>query len=339
VSLWADWMEQPEAVPLDADGGWRSNPLPPGRYTIAATCSHAAFGPLELSLDGGAELDLGLNLGGGTPLVMTLLDARGRVVARPDTLRAVRSHPKLSVGASAVEREDGTQVIHALSAGKWVIEAEVRDPPGHVEQTIELPRDQLTLRAGPLASIDIALRRGGKPTEPPRVTVQRADDPSGQRSVIFEPFRDETRGKLRVPPGRYELLVQTEHGYTYFYVDAPGGKTTRVDIGLAGKATRGGRVLWADGSPVVRGGLDITDRPDGGAPLRHGAWSFTDDQGRYGIDGLPPGTYSLTLGERSVVVSADAGTSRVVPGPPGRWLLPPGTGGKIVIDALNSDTR
>lgn len=97
----------------------------------------------------------------------------------------------------------------------------------------------------------------------------------------------------RLPSGEYEVTMTTPDGYTATgpvsrTEDVDATDVANVDFELARSGAFAGVVRTDDGAPVS--GVVITVGTDEGSQQL-----TTDADGSYGLDGLPPGTYTLTV--------------------------------------------
>ncbi|SEQ86170.1 MSCRAMM family protein [Microlunatus flavus] len=108
---------------------------------------------------------------------------------------------------------------------------------------------------------------------------------------------DDGRYRFEVAPGRYRVevdrienvrTVATVPGFRSRVLRLGTGRATRLDLASTGAATLEGRVT-AHGEPVAEQFVAITD--DRG---RFAAGVVTDADGRYGLDALKPGRYTLS---------------------------------------------
>lgn len=146
-----------------------------------------------------------------------------------------------------------------------------------------------------------------------------APERTPERAAVARATTDyEGRYRLTgVPPGRYTLVAvapamvgpnEGMFGETGKAVTISEGETVeKIDIALARGGVITGRVTDADGAPVIgqRINLSLADKTQQGRrSSSFNPFMFeTDDRGVYRLYGLPPGRYTVSVGESSENIS------------------------------------
>lgn len=181
---------------------------------------------------------------------------------------------------------------------------------------------QSTDSKAPLGSISGQVTKDGKPA--PGVTVVLAPPDTGGRADARTSTDEAGRFELtHVPAGRYSIRALAPAFVVPRYeMPAPPGKVINlaagervegIDIALTRGGVITGKVIDANGQPLVQENIQLTRLIESGQKSRlHVAYSFmfpTDDRGVYRLFGLPPGRYIVSVGldERSGYVRAGTG--------------------------------
>lgn len=308
---------------VDYEGRFRIEGVPAGEWTLVAVLSDglpAAQEPLTVApgqREASVDIDLGADKAslrgririGGEPAASAYLSLAGK-----DT--AARGFGRTDHQGRFEVRglEDGTyeMEIFQLASGQTRVETvEVR---GDTEIDLDIE----------VSSVSGVVIADGEPVERARVEIERAD----AAPVVRQPVRTDPAGRFRiarVAAGTYRLRASAE-GY------APGEATVTVEdtTPLTGVEIRlqpaGGLVLevrGAYGTPpeqvrvaALEPGRVASpgDLPaNGGPPTVYAMRRPVREEGRVRLDGLPPGSWDLLVGDgRSAVVRRRV-TS---PGPP-----------------------
>lgn len=210
--------------------------------------------------------------------------------------------------------QDGAYVFDEVPAGEHAVE--VTPPPGFTidvpsvpivvpensEEPIEVP--DLVLVENPTLTGTVATNGEGLPGV--TVTAETADAPpvttvtDGDGVYTFE----------RIPEGEYTISITVPEGFiatgpTSFVQDVTDDVEADTEFELARPGAIDGTVTTDTGAPV--GGVAVTiDGPDGPLQLT------TDAQGNYGLGGLPPGTYTISVVAPSGSVIVGSPTRTVV---------------------------
>lgn len=157
------------------------------------------------------------------------------------------------------------------------------------------PKDPVTLFG--------EVRHGGAPVAGAFVTLM-ADGGGGMEAMKF--VRSDSSGQYRTDlrqPGRYLLTVQKlggagEQQTISRSVDVPQTREHRFDIDLPGGGVRG-RVVDPEGAPAAKARVTLfIDGPVSNSSMFGEQYSevTTDTEGRYALDWLKPGTYTVAVG-------------------------------------------
>lgn len=311
----------------DGDGHYRLGGLDPGptRFTV----EHPEYRRLVREHEvapGHAGVDFQLRRGG--EIVGRVVDSEGRgvagarVTARPPS----EGYSTLDTGRSVATAADGRFRIAGLSEGSYTVGAE---KAGYAAAQTERP---IALGDGPAAPVELRLTRGVSVAG--RVLGLGFDELSRVRIVGLQPQRPtppaaaeaDYEGRYRLPglrPGDWTVIARVDDGGKTVHESVhlePGAGEVRLDLDFGGGLTLSGR--------VVRGAAPVS-----GAEIQasaettlSGAWTETDQGGRFLLEGLDPGLYTLEVsapsggpahrrrielsGDRDLVVELDEATVR-----------------------------
>ncbi len=157
------------------------------------------------------------------------------------------------------------------------------------------PKDPVTLFG--------EVRHGGAPVAGAFIVLM-ADGSGGMEAMKF--VRSDGAGQYRTElrqPGRYMLTIQklgeaAEQQTVSRSVDVPQTREHRFDIDLPGGGVRG-RVLQPDGQPAAKARVTLfIDGPVKNSTMfgEHYSEITTDTDGRYALDWLKPGEYTVAVG-------------------------------------------
>jgi hypothetical protein len=189
--------------------------------------------------------------------------------------------------------DSGAFVIRGVPPGRVYMSVEVNGRR-QMRKTLNMPADSdLTVRFDFPRGVRLSGRitHGGLPLRdvpvapvPPRGTQPIVDLysalTSSEGSYVIED----------VPAGKYMLMIDgfqagpvDVSGDTVFDFDVPGGQLT-------------GRVLETGGEPMM--GAAVYAWPVEGNAVQRPMWSASDDLGKFTVDGLEPGEFTLTVYKR-----------------------------------------
>jgi carboxypeptidase family protein len=234
------------------------------------------------------------------------------------SVHARRPYPLSPGGRSAVTGPDGAFRIQDLAPARYLVTAELPAPEDEDPYT-GAPRDLKAIAAverGATARVELRARAPGGPTV--RGRVFRAGEPVVRARVSLstripgeEEFPSSSSRRPNpsmtaedgsyeirdVPPGQATLsVIQLRHEARRFSLTIPEAGELVFDVHLPDlpAGVIAGRVVRAsDGSPL-RGASVSAHRVDGGSPVSGGS-TATDEDGKYRIEGLSAGRYSVRV--------------------------------------------
>ncbi|HYN43420.1 MAG TPA: carboxypeptidase regulatory-like domain-containing protein, partial [Thermoanaerobaculia bacterium] len=284
-----------ETAATDAAGRFRFDHLSPGRFTLRASVPGQTTEPVEAVLvSGESKDDVTLVLAGGATI-------RGVVSGLPDAQRAgvnVNASGPREYWASVRTGAGGRFELTGAPAGTISLRATAGDfLSGSTRSAI----GSVTLAEGQKeAEAEIVfegtgtlsghITRGGPPVADARVFV------GGNRGVFSASARTDESGSYRIEgivPGDYTVNVQAAVG---------GGRAVSKEIRIDGEASLDVELPMARLFGIVVDGSTkqpladarVTATPDGSASGRPG-FATSDSNGRFFVDDVEPGAYTLTL--------------------------------------------
>ncbi len=308
---------------VDYEGRFRIEGVPAGEWTLIAVLSDglpAAQEPLTVApgqREASVDIDLGADKAslrgririGGEPAASAYLSLAGQDTAARGFGRADHQ------GRFEVRGlEDGTYEMEIVQLASGQTRVETVEVRGDTEIDLDIE----------VSSVSGVVIADGEPVERARVEIERTDTAPNVR----QPVRTDPAGRFRIASlvaGTYRLRASAE-GY------APGEATVTVEetTPLTGVEIRlqpaGGLVLevrGAYGAPPeeVRVAALEPGRaaspgdlpPNGGPPTVYSMRRPVGEEGRVRLDGLPPGSWDLLVGDGRSAVTRRRVTS---PGPP-----------------------
>jgi len=303
----------------DAQGRFRFEHLPAGRYVLRSDAPGAQMSRRELDFRGEAvSLEIGL-----APARLLKIRFEGL----PPALAGSEVEVRLRSGA-------GTAIVAGVPDERGELEGEA-PPPGDYRVTVsgdvavENGDARFRVPEGDVPALVLAVARGAR-------VEGRVDPPAEGLRVTIGPVEAETdeAGNYAlavVPKGTHPLRVQLprregedrDHvsyapAFDVGTIDVPGSGALRRDIALPGRATLHGRIDLAvpryEGAEPARGlgegsaGAVVVLETDDGDRV---ALTDTDEDGRFEIPFVSPGSYRLCVSTGGVM---DAECRRVAVG-------------------------
>ncbi len=324
-----------ESTATDASGRFRFDHLSPGRYTLSASVPGQSTEPVEAVLAGSeSKEDVTLVLAGGATI-------RGVVSGLPDAFRAgvnvSASGPK-EYWASARTAADGRFELTGAPAGTIALRAtagdflsgSTRSANGSVtiaEGQKEAESEVVFEGSGALSG---RVSRGGQPVAQARVLV------GGRNAGTGGTGRTDESGAYRVEglePGDYNVSVQPGSG---------GGRGVSKEVRIDGEASADFDLPMASLFGYVVDGATkqpladarVTAALDGSAAGRTG-YATTDSNGRFSMEDLEPGAYTLTLRRSSYQEARDSAPATEAGGDAGTIEMTRGEGLALkVVDGI-----
>lgn len=284
-----------ESATSDASGRFRFDHLSPGRYTLAASVPAQSTDPVEaVVVAGESKDDVVLVLAGGATI-------RGVVSGLPETLRAgvgVSASGPRDFRASARTGADGRFELSGAPAGTISLRAVAGDLLSGATRfsgaSVTIAEGQKEAEAEIVfegtGALSGRVTRGGSPVSDARLFV------SGQKGGSSGSGRTDENGAYRIEgltSGDYTVNVQAVAG---------GGRGVSKDIRVDGEASldvelpmaRLFGVVVDSSSKQPLADVRVTANLDGGTSGRPG-FASSDSNGRFFVDDVEPGTYTLSL--------------------------------------------
>jgi protocatechuate 3,4-dioxygenase beta subunit len=288
-----EFMRVMDGTGSDGSGYYRLEGLAPGKVSVEAT--HDDYPRTVRDLDAGPGLNsLDLQFEGGHEVSGQVVDADGGPVPNA-AVRLVLGGRFWGGGPETIAGADGAFVLPGVQDGSyrlWVDAAGFASSPGE---------EKVTVAGGPVQGLRVRLDPGGtiagkitglEPELFAEVGV-RADGATfggfgGGGDVDYE-------GNYRLRnlrPGTYAVIASLARSGKQARGTVtlePGAQEVRLDLVFGTGLTLSGR--------AVQGELPITGATIflEGVGIDHSGWNETDPDGKFVIEGLEPGTYSLSL--------------------------------------------
>jgi hypothetical protein len=311
----------------DAQGRFRLSGLEPGqRLIVARRNDWAESEPLAVAIEADEEVDdVVLAVRRGGRILGTVYDASGKPAAGSTLQAQFSSDPLLQLFSQSDAR--GEFVFAALPPGDWNVIHLPGQSPGAGEDpgadlmsmlsdmkmasalVVDGEDSTVVLGAPPKDPVVIfgVIRHGGQPVAGALVSLiadGAASGGGGMESMKF--MQTDGSGRYRTQlrqPGRYVFNVQKlgeggEQQTVSRALDVPQTSEHEFNIELPGGAIRG-RVLDLDGAPAARARITLSiDGPVANATLlgEHYSEITTDSEGRYSLDWLSAGVYTVAAG-------------------------------------------
>jgi hypothetical protein len=282
----------------DGDGGYQIGGLAPGPIHLAAT--HGVFGRAARDfevLPGENRLDFELR--GGRKISGNVVEPSGAPAAGARVwIRPAAGGPAPPAVASEA---DGSFLFDGLTPGDYRIEA-MKDGTGRTREPLAVPigdgsRDGLVLELQRTGSIRGRID-GLNVDELAQVRVS-----AGWGAGIGEVSHDGSYRISDLPPGTWRVVAELPRT----------GRRAEGEVALDPEIGDADLDLDFGSGLALSGTVRRNGRPYSGAALRlegsgsPPAWSETDPQGRFRLEGLQPGSYSLEISDyRTGLVQARA---------------------------------
>ncbi len=309
----------------DAQGRFRLSGLEPGqRLIVARRNDWAESEPLAVVIEAEEEVvDVVLAVRRGGRILGTVYDARGKPSTGSTVQAQFTSDPLLQLFSQSDAR--GEFEFAALPPGDWNVIHLPGQSPGAGEDpgadlmsmlsdmkmasalVVDGEDTTVVLGAPPKDPVVIfgEIRHGGEPVAGAFVSlIADGAEGGGMESMKF--MQTDAQGRYRTQlrqPGRYVFNVQKlgeggEQQTVSRALDVPQASEHEFNVDLPGGSIRG-RVLDLDGAPAVRARVTLSiDGPVANATLlgEHYSEITTDSEGRYSLDWLSPGVYTVAVG-------------------------------------------
>jgi len=290
-----------DATHSDAEGAFVIENVAEGLYNLRIEAS--GFAPAEVP---GLEIPAGDGLVDlGTVVVETGVRVEGRVVDpddRPVAGARIRAVPQGSGwGNRRNQPFEGTTdaaghfAFGDLRRGERV--SLLAEKPGYAKgqlEGVEVPTEEpVEIVLEPAARVSGTVKDPeGRPVEGARVAVDVSGGRGWGLSRSSDPTRTDAEGRFTladVPPGDVTLQADAEgylrDGLLHLRVE-PGARVEDVEITLTPGATVLGRVVGPDGEPLPEARVSLLEEA---RRFGFGGSARTDGDGRYRLEGVPPG--------------------------------------------------
>jgi protocatechuate 3,4-dioxygenase beta subunit len=326
--------DEVEAI-TGTDGSFEIPGLESRAYRIAV--QHPNYSPSQSKIDVPLDQDppeLIVKLSCGGSLTGIVRDAR----RQPLVGVTVIAFPRTSVAGgttSAMTGPDGRYTMEELAPGDYAV-MRAPEPRDLARSKVDPPSSRpVNIKEGEVTVFDLdesaaialtgRILRGGRPVADAQLMLRRDRGPGDTLSSEVEVTRSDADGRYRVnldKPGSYGAAVRGDSSggsLSLSRIVIPDEPSPNVDILLpSGRIT--GRVVGAQGKPLS--GITVSHLR-GASPRAPGAGlpmgAVTEADGTFSIDGLEPGSWTLTAtaaGYRTsnsppVVVTEDGSSSPV----------------------------
>lgn len=279
----------------DGDGYYMLDGLGPGQTSIEATAEGSPRAVRDIELKPGSNV-LDLQFQGGQDVAGRVVDESGQGVPRADVRLPSSTSPW--GGASAVTAEDGSFRLTGVMDGDYQLTASAS---GYAA-TAPVP---VTVSGQPVAGLEVRLAAGGvitgsiagaAPEDLPNMTVLAFRSGMGRNSLAGTPDASGVYRVEHVAPGDWVVnaLLSSPDGSQRTArgtVTLPEGQAeAQLDLKFDAGFALTGRVVL--GSAAVPGAWVAVQGPG-----RGGAGVQTDMDGRFRVDGLQKGSYTIMVNQ------------------------------------------
>lgn len=186
---------------------------------------------------------------------------------------------------------DGAFEVEKLRAGTYTVVVEAEKGAAKAKETGVALGSKVKLEIAALAAIHGVVTRAGGKVDDVTVEVEGPTDRS-KRAHAGE-FRID-----RLEPGKYEVTARTADGFAQTEVEIATGDDVEVKLALAGLGKLRGKLVDGTGEPIA--GMTVMVQSEKGGESAKAVFSMltgrgpkTDDQGRFEVDEVPPGSGEL----------------------------------------------
>jgi hypothetical protein len=309
LTLWPEAFTFGQRLTADSqavtgtDGRFQLSHVPAAMNTLLVNPPppYASRNFLKVSPAVNSVADLGdIVLDSGSTILLTVLRADGTAVPKATVeCRVWRTWELVGTGTTS---DDGKCTFPGLPNADSLL---VAAPALQLQTTLDLQLDEtreVTLREG-TGAVHGTVTQHGRGVHA-YVTVSRGDPNSPDHD--WKTFHSEMSGAYSVSglsPGPWQVqAVIPDHGEqtTIKYTTIAEHVDTQLDLEIPGASIHG-RVLDDTDKPVYAAQVFVTSNWNDGNPLAGdtGVSSLTNSDGEYLLDGLEPGTYSLSASHAS----------------------------------------
>lgn len=275
-------------VASDGDGRYRLPEVPPGLRTLVAQSDDGGRAALEIEVKAG-ENSLDFHLEGGFTLSGTVVDERDQPVGGARVALVAYEAQLPGRPRQAISAADGGFTLRGVGKGRMSF---VASAPGYADATlgplpVEGPRDDLVFRLTQGGGLLTGTLRGLDLRELGSAEVMAMSSASWKRGIV------DARGLYRVvgvAPGDWRVQATADGGRRHAQGSAnvlEGAKETTLDLDFSGGFSLTGTVT-RNRQPLA-GASVFAFAMAGGS---YGSVQ-TDADGRFRLDGLAEGKYSL----------------------------------------------
>lgn len=301
VSLFENWFE-PIVTQTDGDGYYEIRGVAEGTWQLKE-------GPFENAAPGITKTGIAVPAGGTVTVDFELETSTGTVTGlvqmggKPVAGATVTIFPSTGMGAmvSAMTEEDGRFEAPGVSVGSYRVYVTTKDnltasARGSFEG--ESKTSDVTIEMGTSGVRGRIVRTDGSPLSGAWLTIETADAEDGWDAAKGwkNTSGDGTFSFLGLSPGTYRMRVShPEYAQllTEPFAIPKEGVIDLKDLKLKAGAVLSGRVTDDEGKPVEDATVSLID--EDGRPVFLFSFSTTGSDGRYQVQGLELGRYTVTI--------------------------------------------